>query len=47
MGMTRVDFRSLIRRKFGAPLIKVELTDDQIDDAFNLSRLEYIKWAVS
>ena len=46
MGMTRVDFRSLIRRKFGAPLIKVELTDDQIDDAFNLSRLEYIKWAV-
>lgn len=33
--MALPELREYIRRRLGAPIVKVELTDDQIDDAFN------------
>lgn len=32
--MTLAELRNWVRRRLGAPVIKVELTDEQIDDAF-------------
>lgn len=46
MPMTKAQLRAKIRRTFGYPLVKVELTDDQIDDAINTAVQEYIEWSV-
>ena len=33
--MTLAELRNWVRRRLGAPIVRVELTDEQIDDAFN------------
>lgn len=45
MSITKSELRLHIRQKFGYPLVKVELTDDQIDIAIDHARKKYIKWA--
>lgn len=41
---TRSSFKDYILRKLGAPLIKVELTDNQLDDCINDSLEEFTKY---
>lgn len=45
MGQTRAELREQIKRSLGYPLVKIELTDSQLDDAINMARNMYIKWA--
>ena len=44
---TKTQLREMIKRKLGAPMVKVELCDDQINDHIDYSISEYIKWATS
>ncbi len=46
MSQTRQELREQIRRGFGHPMVKVELTDDQINDAISRSRSMFIKWGI-
>jgi len=43
--MTKIDLAEKIRRRFGYPLVKVELTETQIFDAIDYARNKWIKWA--
>ena len=43
--MTNQEMIDLIKRKFGYPMIKVELHDSQINDAITEARKKWIKWA--
>jgi hypothetical protein len=43
--MTNLEMIALIKRKFGFPMIKVELHNDNIIDAMNESKKKWIKWA--
>ena len=44
---TKTQLREMIKRKLGAPMIKIELCDDQINDHIDYSVSDYIDWAVS
>lgn len=44
--MTKKDLIEKIKRRLGAPMIKVELDEQQIVDAIDYSRSKWIKWAV-
>jgi len=46
MAITKVDLAAKIRRRLGAPIVKVELDDSQIYDAIDYARDKFIKWAV-
>lgn len=43
---TKNDLKALILRKFGYPMVKVELTPEHLNDAINKARNEWIKWGV-
>ncbi len=43
---TRPELRDRIKRMLGCGMIRVEVTDDQIDDGINLAREKWITWAV-
>lgn len=45
--MTKAQLTERIKRDLGWPLVKVELTEDQIDDAIDDSVFEYVRWATS
>ena len=44
--MTKQELREYIKSMLGCPLVKVELTDEQIDHNINTARAEMIKWGV-
>lgn len=44
--MTKQQIISLIRRKLGEPVVKVELDNSQIEDHIAEARKKWIKWAV-
>ena len=44
--MTRADFKDLIRRKFGYPIVNVEIDDEHIDDAIRLALQKYERFAI-
>jgi hypothetical protein len=46
MAEHKSDLVERIRRRLGAPLIKVELTEEQIEDNVDYARTKFIKWAV-
>ena len=46
MAITKIDLSAKIRRRLGAPIIKVELDNTQIFDAIDYARDKFIKWAV-
>jgi hypothetical protein len=46
MTITKSELIELIKRRLGFPLIKVELTDTQIEDAIDYSRDRFIKVAI-
>lgn len=46
MGITKTELAEKIRRRLGAPLIKVELDETQIYDNIDYTREKYLKWAV-
>jgi hypothetical protein len=46
MGMTRAQVRDFVRKRLGAPLVKVEIDDSQIDQEIVYARNKFIKWAV-
>ena len=41
---TREEFKDYILRKLGHPLVQVEITDEQLDDAINDAVEEFTKW---
>jgi len=43
---TRAELRERVRRNLGHPMVKVELCDQHIDDAINIARDQWIRWAV-
>ena len=43
---TKGDLAELIKRRLGYPVIKVELTDQQIYDAIDYAKQKWIKWGV-
>jgi len=43
---TRTQLREMVKRRLGAPMVKVELCDDQINDHIDYSTSDYIDWAV-
>ena len=43
---TREEFKQYILRKLGAPLVAIELTDEQLDDCINDAVEEFTKWVV-
>ena len=43
---TKTQLREMVKRKLGAPMVKVELCDDQINDHIDYSVSDYIDWAV-
>lgn len=43
--MTKEEFRQYIRRSLGYPMVKVELTQDQIDDSIDYSLEKFKEWA--
>lgn len=45
--MTRSDFKNKILRKLGSPYIKVELTDDMIEDHIETALNKFIEYAIS
>lgn len=45
MAITKKQLAEKIKRRLGAPMIKVELHPKQIDDAIDYSRDKFIKWA--
>lgn len=46
MAITKRDLAQKIKRRFGHPMVKVELDNSQIFDAIDLARDKHIKWAV-
>lgn len=44
--MNRVDFRDKIRRRFGWPIVNVEVEDVHIDDAIELALQKYERFAI-
>lgn len=46
MAEHKSDLAERIRRRLGAPLIKVELSEEQIEDSIDYARVKFIKWAV-
>lgn len=44
--MKKSDMTEKIRRRLGAPIVKVELDAMQISDAIDYARSRYIKWAI-
>lgn len=46
MAITKKQLAEKIKRRFGYPMIKVELDNSQIYDAIDLARQKFIKWAV-
>ena len=44
--MIRTEFRDLIRRKFGWPIVNVEVDDQHIDDAIRLALQRYERFAI-
>ncbi len=46
MGQTKGQLREEVKRNLGHPFVKVELCDTHIDDAINMARDLWIKWAV-
>ena len=46
MAITKTEIRQWVREQLGAPMIKVELTDKQIDNNIDYARDRYIKIAI-
>ena len=46
MAMKKVDLAEKVKRRLGAPMVKVELDPSQIYDNIDYAREQYIKWAV-
>lgn len=46
MGITRTQLINKVKRRLGAPMVKVELCDEQIIDNIDYARQKYLKWAV-
>lgn len=46
MHIKKSDLIEMVKRRLGAPLVKVELDDSQIIDHINYTKEKYIKWAV-
>jgi len=44
--MTKSDLAEKIKRRLGAPMIKVEIDSSQLFDAIDYARSKFIKWAV-
>lgn len=44
--MIKSELKELIKTHLGYPMVKVELSDSQLDVAINKARSEYIKWAI-
>lgn len=45
-GYTKTELRDIVKRRLGAPMVKVELCDQQINDNIDYARNKYIKWAI-
>jgi hypothetical protein len=45
MSITKKALADKIKRRFGAPMVKVELDDSQIYDSIDYARDKFIKWA--
>lgn len=43
--MTKEQLRNYIKRQFGYPLVKVELTNDQIEDSIDYAAHKFSEWA--
>lgn len=43
--MTRSELRAYIKRQLGYPNVRVEISDDQLDDSIIRARKKFIKWA--
>lgn len=43
--MTKADLAEKIRRRFGYPVVKVELEDIQIYDCIDMAKQKWVKWA--
>lgn len=43
--MTKEELRNWIKRQFGYPLVKVELTNDQLDDCIDYASEKFSEWA--
>lgn len=46
MGISRTQLIGKVKRRLGAPLVKVELCDDQIIDHIDYARKKFVKWAI-
>jgi hypothetical protein len=46
MSRKKQDLIEIVRRRLGAPVVKIELDDEQIEDAIAYTRQYWIKWAV-
>jgi hypothetical protein len=44
--MKKSDLVEKIKRNLGYPVVKVELDDSQINDAIDITRQKYIRWAI-
>jgi hypothetical protein len=44
MSLTKRELPNIIKKRFGWPLVKVELHESQISDAIDKARSEWIKW---
>jgi len=45
-GNTKTELREIVKRRLGAPMVKLEICDDQINDFIDYSTSNFIKWAV-
>ena len=43
---TKAELAEQIKRRLGAPVVKVELDDVQIYDAIDYAKQKWVKWAV-
>src|SRR5574343_113059 len=43
---TKAQLRTLIKRQLGWPIVKLEISDEQIDDNIDIATTEFITWAV-
>lgn len=46
MGITRTQLINKVKRRLGAPMVKVELCDEQITDNIDYARQKFLKWAI-
>lgn len=46
MGITRTQLINKVKHRLGAPMVKVELCDEQIIDNIDYARQKFIKWAI-